>query len=48
MLDLPADANAKLVWHYNGKIYLGGWDEEAMQKNGEGFEFIPDKFDYKG
>ena len=48
MLDLPADASAKLVWHYNGKIYLGGWDEEAMQINGEGFDFIPDKFYYKG
>lgn len=36
MLDLPGENNRKLVWHYNQKVYLGGWDETAMEKHGEG------------
>lgn len=49
MLDLPVQGNnIKLVWHYNGKIYLGEWNEQSMMKSGEGIQFSPEKFYYKG
>jgi hypothetical protein len=36
MLDLPTPRKLKLVWHYNGKIYVGEWNETTMMKSGEG------------
>lgn len=40
-----------IVWHYSGKFYIGGWDQTEDgegKKNGEGFEYIPEKHYYKG
>lgn len=48
ILDLPGDKNWKLVWHYSGKIYIGEWSESTMMKSGEGMEYIPQKYFYKG
>jgi len=48
MLDLPTSRSLKLVWHYNGKIYVGEWDEISMAKTGDGIEYTPDKYYYKG
>lgn len=48
MLDLPTQRKIKLVWHYNGKIFVGEWNETTMMKSGEGIEQVPDKYFYKG
>lgn len=48
MLNLPGERNLKLVWHYNGKIYIGEWSESTMMKSGEGMEYLPEKYFYKG
>lgn len=47
MLDLE-QSQSKLVWHYNGKLYVGEWNEAEMIKSGEGIEYIPDKYYYRG
>lgn len=34
------DPKKTVVWHYNGKFYVGGWDQNEVgegKKNGEGF-----------
>lgn len=41
MIDLPNAKRIKLVWHYNGKLYIGEWNEASMLKTGEGLEFAP-------
>ena len=48
MLDLPGAKACKLVWHYNGKVYIGEWEEEYMLKSGQGVEYVPQKYYYKG
>lgn len=36
MIDLPNAKDLKMVWHYNGKLYIGEWNEANMLKTGEG------------
>ena len=36
MLDMPHQQAVKIVWHYNGKLYIGGWDQSLMLKKGDG------------
>lgn len=48
MIDLPNAKNLKMVWHYNGKLYIGEWNEANMLKIGEGMEYAPEKYYYKG
>lgn len=48
MLDLPIGKGQKLVWHYTGRVYVGEWNERTMLKEGEGKDYIPDKYFYRG
>jgi len=40
-----------VIWHYTGKVYLGGWKYDMLDdghKNGLGLEWSPKKFVYYG
>ena len=44
-------SNKTIVWHYNGKLYVGGWEQNENgqgKKNGEGFELQPKNYAYQG
>ena len=40
-----------IIWHYNGKVYLGGWKHQILDegaKHGLGLEWAPKKYVYYG
>jgi hypothetical protein len=40
-----------ILWYFSGSFYLGGWDSNLPtegQKQGFGFEYIPEKYCYLG
>ena len=40
-----------IVWHFNGKVYLGGWKYQMLDegaKHGLGLEWSPQKYVYYG
>ena len=43
--------NIVIIWHFNGKRYLGGWQYHYLDqgtKNGLALEYIPDQYIYYG
>lgn len=45
------DVKKTVVWHYSGKFYVGGWDQNQNgegKKNGDGVEYVQGKHWYKG
>lgn len=43
--------NICLLWHYDGKVYLGGWHIQYLDegvKHGLGLEWVPNKYVYYG
>jgi hypothetical protein len=43
--------NKNIVWYFNGSFYIGDWDTDLpseSEKNGFGFEYVPDKYYYLG
>jgi hypothetical protein len=36
MFELPKNNSFKIVWHYKGKLYIGGWDNKRNEKSGSG------------
>ncbi len=39
------------MWHYSGKIYLGGWEHQVLDqgcKQGVGLEWLPHLYVYYG
>ncbi len=46
-----APSSDVILWHFSGKFYIGGWkvnDPGEGQKSGEGIEYIPEKYVFKG
>lgn len=46
--DLPSPQKLKMVWYFTGKLYIGNWSEASMAKSGEGIEYVPAKYFYRG
>ena len=45
------DAGKNILWYYSGTFYIGDWETDLpteSQKNGFGFEFVPNKYVYLG
>lgn len=43
--------NICILWHYGGKVYLGGWQVQYLDegvKHGLGLEWVPNKYVYYG
>lgn len=43
--------NICILWHYDGKVYLGGWQTKYLDegfKHGLGLEWVPHKHVYYG
>ncbi len=43
--------NKNVVWYFNGAFYFGDWETDLPsegEKNGFGFEYIPNKYYYLG
>lgn len=38
----------KIVWYFNGKLYVGEWDINRNEKSGFGKEISKDKYYYEG
>jgi hypothetical protein len=48
-LQLEPDNN--IIWYYDGTFYFGSWSMSLSNegvKNGFGFEYVPQKYYYKG
>lgn len=46
-----ADPKKTVVWHYQGKFYIGGWEQNYNgegKKTGEGYEYVPNRYCYNG
>ena len=48
MFELPNNSSFRVVWHFNGKLYIGEWDHEKNEKSGEGLEYVRNRHFYKG
>jgi len=45
------DAGKNIIWYYSGTFYFGDWEVDLpteSQKNGFGFEYVPNKYIYLG
>ena len=48
MFQLKRFPLTKLVWYFNGKLYIGEWDEKKNEKIGFGKEFSKGKNYFEG